>query len=454
MKSKLRFACIMLLLCFVNVALFSQNEPPTITNRFTLAEWIRTGTYTFTNKTLTSPTLTTPTLTTPTLTGSKFSGTTQHIFSNDGDTLKINLYNALYWIDAEFGNVRKIAVDTTGKVLTANGEILDFSTDEKVALIFDDDKVLFGEFILTTSLDSSKITANDHWDIVTKAYDDSGVVESWHKLIFTITDPADESEDSKIGFQIYTAGTASVPLELTGNTLTLDNGATLVNSDENTLTVTEASVGVVGDLAANSLTVNGTESYGLDLNSATISTADFRGSSGTLMVDGGAGTQKAGTVVEKAGLNFKLTEITCTYAGDSVIVNDGTASGYGSDTLYAFPAGAIYVLGVSIDLEDSTDIGASATFKAAVGNVAQNDDTDQSDTGEANVIASQDLTCSSSVTDHHGYTTSSEAPVILDGTSTAIALLYNIMDGDDPGAEKIVWYKGPIKIYWTNLGDY
>ena len=53
---------ILLILAFAG-SLTAQNLPQSVTNRAKLARWVRTGTFTFTNKTLTSPTSTSPTIT-------------------------------------------------------------------------------------------------------------------------------------------------------------------------------------------------------------------------------------------------------------------------------------------------------------------------------------------------------------------------------------------------------
>jgi len=57
MRKLFSFIMVVLLLVIGVSSTYGQNLPATITNRATLALWIRTGTFTFTNKTLTSPTI-------------------------------------------------------------------------------------------------------------------------------------------------------------------------------------------------------------------------------------------------------------------------------------------------------------------------------------------------------------------------------------------------------------
>jgi len=54
MVKKFKF---IVLLVFAASVIYGQDLPRTVTNRHTLANWVRTGTFTFTNKTLTTPTL-------------------------------------------------------------------------------------------------------------------------------------------------------------------------------------------------------------------------------------------------------------------------------------------------------------------------------------------------------------------------------------------------------------
>ncbi len=177
------------------------------------------------------------------------------------------------------------------------------------------------------------------------------------------------------------------------------------------------------------------------------------GSAASLLTDLGIGAV-AGTgasVVENLGQVHKTT-ITLEDL-DILMPTVETSKAGGGTKIYDFPAGAIHILGCLVDLALETDLGASADITFALGTTL-NADGDVADTGEANVIASQSVSFSSSAATVQAQSTTSEQPIV-DGTSTAVDLHVNAGDQDDlGGSAKYVRINGTVAVFWVNLGDY
>ena len=149
---------IALALIMFAVSLAGQDLPRTITNRHTLADWVRTGTFTFTNKTL----------------------------------------------------------DLAGSITLANDELIENSTDGDIDLVYDDDAVILGELFMKSSIDSPLVADNDLFNIKFRANDDSSTQTNWVTLEAKILDASDESEDSHFAIKTFAAGTEVTPLTMVG----------------------------------------------------------------------------------------------------------------------------------------------------------------------------------------------------------------------------------------------
>ncbi|MDD5543906.1 MAG: hypothetical protein PHX83_12100 [Acidobacteriia bacterium] len=141
--------------------LFAQTGDPGRMPRYDrLMDYIKNGQFTFTYKTLTSPTLagTVTNSATNNFTGAaNFSGNAN--FTDDSDSLKINLYQALYPIDLEIGDARVFGVDSTGIVMLKSGGTFDNSTNNTFEWNENSDELIatFGSNTVTWS--SGDVTA-------------------------------------------------------------------------------------------------------------------------------------------------------------------------------------------------------------------------------------------------------------------------------------------------------
>lgn len=216
MKKHFKFyiSVFVIVVALVGLLVSQTPEPTARTNWYETMMWIKTGAFTFTNKTLTSPTITSP----------------------------------------DF---------STGSLTLANDETISNATDGDLAFMFNDDAVTLGEFFVGSTVDTPSVADNDHIDLIVQFNDDASNYTNYGKFIVTATDVSNTTEDSKIGFEVITAGAASVPLELTGDTMTLDRGATIANTGTDSLVITEAgsrfagSLRVSGAAYAQSAEVNG-----------------------------------------------------------------------------------------------------------------------------------------------------------------------------------------------------
>lgn len=125
-----------------------------------------------------------------------------------------------------------------------NDELLKNDVDGRVFVTFDEDSAYRGELVLNQT---GNADPNDHFDWVTRMGDGSGNMINWARMTHTITDTTNDSKDSQIDFTVYGANTATVPLALTTNTMTLDQGATITNPTADTLSLNEKAVKIKGD---------------------------------------------------------------------------------------------------------------------------------------------------------------------------------------------------------------
>lgn len=138
-----------------------------------------------------------------------------------------------------------------------------------------------------------------------------------------------------------------------------------------------------------------------------------------------------------------------TLADVEVSCAEGSTKEYGSSLLYTFPAGAIKVLGITVDLTlTSTDYAAVEEGDLALGEVAA---TDQALTGtDVTWLAASALTFGSGTATVQDQ---DDTVAVQDGTTTAEKVYLNIAMDNGGGAGDIV-VNGTVTIHWCNLGDY
>lgn len=168
----------------------------------------------------------------------------------------------------------------------------------------------------------------------------------------------------------------------------------------------------------------------------------------------GAGVTGATAVEYGTGLVHKTV---LTLSKDITTTDSAGTGGYGSFKLYDFPAGAVEVLGTSVNLTATSASGsthglvAAADGDFALGTAACNAGSLTST--EADILSSTSIAqfanTAGIVTGYAGTATA------LDGTATAKDLYLNVIfdDADSSGADDIVT-AGTVTVYWINLGDY
>lgn len=119
-------------------------------------------------------------------------------------------------------------LEVNDDITLENDEVLSNSTDGDFSITFNEDDDSLGSFIIKSlatlspaNADSGHVDDNDHMEIIFQAPDDSATITDWVKLIATVTDVSDESEDSKIEIKTFAAGSQVTPLTLTGANATI-----------------------------------------------------------------------------------------------------------------------------------------------------------------------------------------------------------------------------------------
>lgn len=160
-----------------------------------------------------------------------------------------------------------------------------------------------------------------------------------------------------------------------------------------------------------------------------------------------------GTSVVEVSNRGCVQQMVLTLTDLAISIADGTTKEVGSALIHTFPAGAIKVLGVTVDLIltcTGANFAVSGAGDYALGSVAA---TDQA-------LAGTDLTWS---TDALAITVTIAAPqtlqdqgemvAIYDGTTTPGPVYLNLAMDAGEGAGEIT-ANGTITITWVNLGDY
>lgn len=224
-------------------------------------------------------------------------------------------------------------------------------------------------------------------------------------------------------------------------TYILPHGAMLANN---------ASVTVPYDLVT-ALTPNGTTSYDDSLLQSLI--ADVAAGDVVLTQGANAGAKTAS--VAKASTTgdatFKTTVLTLDEL--DVTMTDGGANGsIGSVKLFDFPQGLVAVdLAVTdLTVEVAAGIGATATFKHALGTAAEATN-DTLDSTQANILPSTNTTLADSAGTAKGVSTT---PLIINGTSSAGAVYLNFGVADAGStANSTATVSGTVKLVWKFAGD-
>lgn len=170
------------------------------------------------------------------------------------------------------------------------------------------------------------------------------------------------------------------------------------------------------------------------------------------------------TVAELGGAGVHQTLLTFTNA-HVTITHNGGVTGYGGLNVYTLPTGNLLFLGAvvaNLALTKSTS-GINSTFRSTLSLGTATADSGATLTGtEANLIPSTSVPQAvAGATTATGRSTTTQGPVVLDGTYTTTSalglgvylnFLVNVADETDPPGDLIL--NGQIVLTWINLGDY
>jgi len=161
-------------------------------------------------------------------------------------------------------------------------------------------------------------------------------------------------------------------------------------------------------------------------------------------------------VATETGSVLHQTTLTLTALAQAVV--NGTE--YQGTKIYDFPAGRIYVLGVTASLQQTTTSAIDTTLNSATGAVSVGTATASATTLAStmvNLLPSTAFT-SSTVINTAGTAVGATlaAAAFFDGTSTAIDAYLNsaFATTADVDADATMTWSGNVTITWINLGDY
>lgn len=171
------------------------------------------------------------------------------------------------------------------------------------------------------------------------------------------------------------------------------------------------------------------------------------------MLGAGAGT---GVVATENG-NGVLHKTVLLMTGLSVAMGATALVGFhGSQKIYDFPAGNIYILGATTDITTLAGAGGisdTAALVGAIGTVAAATNNATLTGAEADVVPSVAGTLSGGAGVLLGKSITATGAV-FDGTGTATDAILNFAVPDTlPGANDTLTVNGTITIVWLNLGD-
>lgn len=133
---------------------------------------------------------------------------------------------------------------------------------------------------------------------------------------------------------------------------------------------------------------------------------------------------------------------------------------YGGSKIYDMPAGAIYFLGATADLDmtkSSAGVNADWDGDFGIGTVTASNNATLATTEQNIIPTTATPQASAGATTANGQSTSTENAVV-DGTSTAVDVYLNFLvddaDHDVTTTACNLIANGTITIHWINLGDY
>lgn len=161
------------------------------------------------------------------------------------------------------------------------------------------------------------------------------------------------------------------------------------------------------------------------------------------------------TLVENGDGTMHKTVFTLT--GLAITMTDAVAAGcHGSQKIYDFPAGNIYILGATTDLTTTAGAGGitdTAAVVGAVGTVAAATDNATLTGTEADIVPSTAGTLTAGAGTLLGKSVTATGAV-FDGTGTAKDAILNFAVPDaDSTANDTLTVSGTITLAWINLGD-
>lgn len=171
------------------------------------------------------------------------------------------------------------------------------------------------------------------------------------------------------------------------------------------------------------------------------------GTTGLSSVSRGAGA------IQKEVFTFDNVELSLT--------DEAGVVAYAGLKLTDLPEGAILILGATADIDltkDAAGVNDDWDGDFALGTATASNNATLSST-EANIIPSTATPqASSGATTANGQSTTTEVPLIIDGTSTAVDIYLNILvddaDHDVTTTATNLILNGTVTLVWCNLGDY
>lgn len=166
----------------------------------------------------------------------------------------------------------------------------------------------------------------------------------------------------------------------------------------------------------------------------------------------------SGIKVEELGDGATHSTI-LTFTNVSLPITDpGTGDGFGNLAVYTFPEGVIQFLGASVNLsvsESSADIADNwgGNFSLGTAGITATG----SLTGAlANLLPSTTIPAATGgASTAKGASTSTQAPQLLSGASTPVAVFLNMLVGDSSiSGNAPVTLNGKVVLVWSYLGDY
>jgi len=222
-------------------------------------------------------------------------------------------------------------------------------------------------------------------------------------------------------------------------------------------------VALTPPIGVNSV-INGTTTYALDANGNVSVPPDLvedllaAGWTRAILGLGSApaAAKALGLTVEELG-NDAVHMTKFTFTNFLLPIASLTNLGSGSIKIYDFPAGLLAYYGATTNLAISrvgTGIAADAEVIGALGTTTNGTDNATLTTTEASFVPSTAGTLTAGVGAIKGKSTATQAPVHIDGTSTAVDLFLNIAAPAAKVTEAdTLKINGSITLLWANLGD-